>query len=270
MKPQTGLTQSFSLYLHLIRLAAALAVFFEHLASNPFTQGTIWGRLSAYGTIAVTIFFLLSGYVIAYVVAHRERTAREYVVGRASRLYSVIPIALLPIWALGYALYHARIRLAFPALASWLVFLASAVIVLALPDITRHLPIDNFGVRFSWGRGPYDRNLVQDYLTAAALSFNLIAARQVMTDSIKIQSRIKAIIEWAGSLTFPLYCIHYPAICLLVAMSPWPNTSGIHLAFVGLTIAALIVVVTPVCEGLKRTIRGGLARGVNVWTGSSN
>ena len=179
-------------------------------------------------------------------------------------------IALLPVWAMGYALYHARLRLALPALAARGVFLGSAVLVLALPTIARHLPGDNFGAQFAWGRGPYNRNLVQDYVTAAALSLNLIAARQVLTDSIGIHARIKAIIEWAGSLTFPLYCIHYPAICLLVAMSPWPNTSGIHLAFVGLTIAALIVVVTPVCEGLKRTIRGGLARGVNVWTGSSN
>ena len=164
------MTPAFSLHLHLTRFGAALAVFFEHLASYPFTQGTLWARLSAYGTIAVRIFFLLSGYVITYVVANRERTARQYLVGRASRLYSVIPIAsllilalagrtiiaLLPVWAPGYALYHAR-------------------------------------------------------------------------------------------------------ICLLVAISPWPNTSGVHLAFVGLTTAFLVVAVTPVCEALKRWRRARLS-----------
>ncbi len=248
------MTPAFSLYLHLIRFGAALAIFFEHLASHPFTQGSVWGRLSACGTIAVTIFFLLSGYVIAHVVATRERTARQYFVGRASRLYSVVLIALLltlvfdtigmlvnpvfytipkvlmkpeswagylssavflnefqvfgfdgispgtnnpfwslsfegayylvaglvlfsrriiwipasllvlalagrtiiallPIWALGYGLYHARVRLALPAVASWVVFLGSGAIMLALPNISRHLPSDNFGVRFPWGRG---------------------------------------------------------------------------------------------------------------------
>lgn len=76
-----------------------------------------------------------------------------------------------------------------------------------------------------------------------------------MTGSIKVHAQIKGIIEWAGSLTFPLYCIHYPAICLLIAISPWSNTSGIHLAFVGLTTAVLVVAVTPVCEALKRWLR---------------
>lgn len=350
------MTPSFSLHLHLLRLAAALAVFFEHLASYPFTRDTVWPRLHAYGTIAVTIFFLLSGYVIAYVVSTRERTAKQYLVGRASRLYSVIPIALLltfvfdtigmmvnpafytipkvlmkpeswagylssavflnefqvfrfdgispgtnnpfwslsfegayyliaglvlfsrriiwvpasllilalagrtiiallPIWVLGYGLYHARVRLALPAVASWFAFLASAGFVLALPDIARHLPSDNFGVRFPWGRGPYNRNLVQDYLTAVALSVHLIAARQVLASSVRIHATVKATLEWAGSLTFPLYCIHYPVICLLVAISPWPNTSGVHLAFVGLTTGAVVIGVTPVCEGVKGWLR---------------
>lgn len=356
------MTPFFSAYLHLLRLAAALAVFFEHLASYPFTRDTLPPRLHAYGTIAVTIFFLLSGYVIAYVVAHRERTAREYIVGRASRLYSVIPIALLltfvfdsvgmminpdfytipkvlmkpeswagyltaatflnefqvfgfngispgtnnpfwslsfegtyyliaglalfsrrilwipasllilalagrtiiallPIWVLGYALYHARIRVALPAAAVWVVFLASAMLVLALPDIAKRLPGDNFGFRFPWGRGPYNRNLVQDYLTAAALGIHLLAARDVMASSSSFPAAVKRAVEWAGSLTFPLYCLHYPTICLLVAISPWPITSGVHLAVVGLTTIALVVAITPVCEALKRTIRRIQRRG---------
>ena len=111
----------------------------------------------------------------------------------------------------------------------------------------------------TWGRGPYNRNLVQDYLTAAALSIHLIAATEVLAGAVKIHATAKVVIEWAGSLTFPLYCIHYPAICLLVAISPWPNTSGVHLAFVGVTTTVLIVVVTPVCEALKGWLRARLS-----------
>jgi len=73
---------------------------------------------------------------------------------------------------------------------------------------------------------------------------------------LSFPAAVKRVVEWAGSLTFPLYCIHYPTICLLVAISPWPISSARHLAFVGLTTVALVVAVTAVCERLKREIRG--------------
>ncbi len=48
------------------------------------------------GDIAVPVFFVLSGFVIRYVTVTRERTLREYLIDRASRMYSVVlPAALL-------------------------------------------------------------------------------------------------------------------------------------------------------------------------------
>lgn len=89
-----------SLYLDLLRFVAAFAVFVSHLASYPFgTAATTgfrgWARIGHYGQIGVIIFFILSGYVIAYVVTTREQDWRSYTVSRLSRLYSVIVPALL-------------------------------------------------------------------------------------------------------------------------------------------------------------------------------
>jgi peptidoglycan/LPS O-acetylase OafA/YrhL len=78
----------FSLYLDLVRLAAALLVLQAHTNLRILTEAV--PRLSAYGHSAVVIFFVLSGYVIAYVVDTREQSARTYAIARAARIYSVV------------------------------------------------------------------------------------------------------------------------------------------------------------------------------------
>lgn len=92
-----------SLYLDGVQLAAALTVFIEHLRlhtrngfggfwrSHPF----VYSHLSVYSQIAVTVFFTLSGYVIAHVLAMRETTPQEYAASRLARLYSVVIPALV-------------------------------------------------------------------------------------------------------------------------------------------------------------------------------
>jgi peptidoglycan/LPS O-acetylase OafA/YrhL len=92
---QFEMKPAFSIYLDLIRFFAAIAVFVNHLSLNPFTKGIVPRQLSTYGDAAVIIFFVLSGYVIAYVVSAKERTALLYFSSRAARLYSVVFIALL-------------------------------------------------------------------------------------------------------------------------------------------------------------------------------
>jgi peptidoglycan/LPS O-acetylase OafA/YrhL len=79
---------------------AAFSVFLEHVASYPFSRPTptsthpLLSFFGSYGHSAVIVFFVLSGYVIAYVVSTRERTAWAYSVNRISRLYSVVLPAL--------------------------------------------------------------------------------------------------------------------------------------------------------------------------------
>lgn len=87
-----GMEPLFSLYLDVVRLAAALLVFQSHTNFRLLTASI--PRLSAYGHSAVVVFFVLSGYVIAYVVDTRERDARRYAISRGARIYSVVVPAL--------------------------------------------------------------------------------------------------------------------------------------------------------------------------------
>ena len=110
---RADLTPGYSLYLDVVRCVAALAVFLEHVASYPFSRTTptsthpLLAFFGIYGNSAVIVFFVLSGYVIAYVVGTRERTAWAYSANRISRLYSVVLPALV-------------LTFAFDALGQWL------------------------------------------------------------------------------------------------------------------------------------------------------
>ena len=86
-----------SVYLDAVRFAAALLVFFSHFALKHISGGFIW-QINAYGHEAVTVFFVLSGFVIAYATDTRERTPGAYAVSRAARMYSVaVPAVLLTV-----------------------------------------------------------------------------------------------------------------------------------------------------------------------------
>jgi peptidoglycan/LPS O-acetylase OafA/YrhL len=88
------MTKSFSLYLDLLRFFAAFCVLISHANS----RDVVTTKLVPYslGHNAVIIFFLLSGYVIAFVTDTKEKTAREYWLSRLSRIYSVaVPAVLL-------------------------------------------------------------------------------------------------------------------------------------------------------------------------------
>jgi peptidoglycan/LPS O-acetylase OafA/YrhL len=87
-----------SLYLDLLRLIAALEVFVFHLAGLPNTGVTkeLW---NSFGHEAVTIFFVLSGFVIPFAAQTREAGPRAFCVARLTRIYSVA----LPCLALTFA-----------------------------------------------------------------------------------------------------------------------------------------------------------------------
>lgn len=90
---QPGMSRWFSLYLDVIRLAAASFVVYAH--SNvrflypeplPFAE---------YAHSAVTVFFVLSGFVVAFVYDRRENTPASYASSRASRILSLSVFAVL-------------------------------------------------------------------------------------------------------------------------------------------------------------------------------
>jgi peptidoglycan/LPS O-acetylase OafA/YrhL len=93
MASSSQLSKPFSIYLDLVRLSAAVLVYFSHV-NRPWLLDE-WLPLGEYGPSSVVVFFVLSGFVIAYVTDTRERDWRVYVAARLSRLYSVALPALV-------------------------------------------------------------------------------------------------------------------------------------------------------------------------------
>lgn len=86
------MSRTFSLYLDAVRFLAALLVLFYH-ANWIYRPGLV---LTSLGHEAVVIFFVLSGFVIAYVADTREQGLREFLIARGARIYSVaIPAIIL-------------------------------------------------------------------------------------------------------------------------------------------------------------------------------
>jgi len=75
-----------------MRFSAAVVVLLHHLTSgeiNDVLPGV------ALGHEAVVIFFVMSGFVIAYVISARESSIEQYAAARLGRLYSVVLPALV-------------------------------------------------------------------------------------------------------------------------------------------------------------------------------
>lgn len=88
--PVTGIDPGISSYLDLLRVIAASVVVLSHLVPSLFGVYVIPGH------DAVIIFFVISGYVVAYAAEQRDRTLDRFIVNRLARLWSVLlPSVLL-------------------------------------------------------------------------------------------------------------------------------------------------------------------------------
>ena len=86
----------FSVYLDLVRFIAACLVYLYHSNQRWLVEPTL--PASHYGHSSVIVFFVLSGYVIAYITATKEREWQSYTASRLSRVFSVaIPAIVLTI-----------------------------------------------------------------------------------------------------------------------------------------------------------------------------
>lgn len=106
------MNRAFSIYLDMVRFGAACLVYLWHSNMRLLVQDVL--PASQYGHSAVIVFFVLSGFVIAYVAATKEKTWVDYGASRLSRVYSVVipTLVLTPLLdAAGRALY--------PALYDW-------------------------------------------------------------------------------------------------------------------------------------------------------
>jgi peptidoglycan/LPS O-acetylase OafA/YrhL len=100
------LSQSGSMFLDCLRFGTAMVVFLGHL-TRFFPSAADFGRFTH---IAVSIFFVLSGFVIRMIVRTRVGTMRDFLIDRASRIYSVLAPALVLT-----LLFEGLARLASPA-----------------------------------------------------------------------------------------------------------------------------------------------------------
>ena len=87
------MNRGLSLYLDLLRFAAALVVVVTHLAYAELSGGMLqyWRLL---GNDAVMVFFVLSGFVIAHVAHTKEHDLGAFATSRLARLWSVAVPAL--------------------------------------------------------------------------------------------------------------------------------------------------------------------------------
>ena len=81
------MAKEFSLYLDVVRVLAAIVVLWSHLNFRALTTAILPGE--SLGHVAVIFFFVLSGFVIAYVTKTREREPRTFATNRIARIYSV-------------------------------------------------------------------------------------------------------------------------------------------------------------------------------------
>jgi len=90
------MNRAFSVYLDLVRFTAACLVYVYHSNQRALVEQVL--PASSYGHSAVIVFFVLSGFVIAYVTDIKERDWPTYAASRASRVYSVaLPAVFLTI-----------------------------------------------------------------------------------------------------------------------------------------------------------------------------
>lgn len=87
------MNKSTSLYLDFLRVFAAFGILIIH-ANLSFFSNDLFFRQEL-GHRLVIIFFVLSGYLIAYTVDKKNKGAQKYLIDRLSRLYSVVLPALI-------------------------------------------------------------------------------------------------------------------------------------------------------------------------------
>jgi len=118
--------KEFSIYLDLLRFMMAGLVFLAHI--NGFTDGFLW-QLSHLGHLAVVFFFVLSGLVIGFVVLEKQESAKQYVLNRSLRIYTVaLPALLLTVvlfWAGNHLQPELFERLLLQMKSTWLTLLLS-------------------------------------------------------------------------------------------------------------------------------------------------
>ena len=90
------MNRSFSVYLDVVRFTAAFLVYLYHSNQRFLSEAML--PASHYGHSSVIVFFVLSGFVIAFVTATKESALPAYAASRISRVFSVtVPAIVLTV-----------------------------------------------------------------------------------------------------------------------------------------------------------------------------
>lgn len=104
----SAMNRPFSVYLDLVRFVAAVLVYMWHSNQRFLTEAVL--PASGYGHSSVIVFFVLSGFVIAFITDTKESTLADYSASRISRVFSVaVPAIALTLLldSVGRVLYPA-------------------------------------------------------------------------------------------------------------------------------------------------------------------
>ena len=96
------MNKQYSLYLDIARFLASLLVVLDHFNQSQIVSGITGRFVPEFGRESVIIFFILSGYVIAYTTEVKQQLLKEYIVARCARIYSVALPVLLIAFLLNY------------------------------------------------------------------------------------------------------------------------------------------------------------------------
>lgn len=92
LQPASVLQPNLSVYLDLLRYVAALMVYLFHAGHFAHYKLPFFGT---YGSLGVAVFFVLSGFVIAFSSSGKRRDIVDYFIARFARLWSVALPAIL-------------------------------------------------------------------------------------------------------------------------------------------------------------------------------
>jgi peptidoglycan/LPS O-acetylase OafA/YrhL len=95
------MSKHFSLYLDLVRFVAAVLVVVSHYTSHGMFGAAAKAAGHNLGREAVIVFFILSGFVIAWTSAEKALSLRQFAVARGARIYSVAFPVLLAAFGAG-------------------------------------------------------------------------------------------------------------------------------------------------------------------------
>ena len=99
--------RGFSLYLDAVRFLVAVFVVVSHTGHKRFSHGPLQAlHMLDMESDAVIVFFVLSGFVIAFTTFTRQRGAQAFAEARLARLYSVVIPALILTFLLDTAGAH--------------------------------------------------------------------------------------------------------------------------------------------------------------------